>query len=201
MTTEHNNEADPSGGAGGADRADGARTFLRRNDPRSRHTLGRAASSIGATRFLITLSVAGVGLSALAMLIYALIVVAKIIFHAFAVAAFDVTSAKHLAVEFIEMTDLFLLGMVLYVVAIGMYQLFIDDDIAIPSWMRVSDLQDLKAHLVSVIIVLLAVSFLAEAVLWSGTTSIVYFGAAISAVIISLGVYNKMHHEKDEDEH
>ncbi len=128
------------------------------------------------------------------MLIYALIVVAKIIFHAFAVAKFDVTSAKHLAVEFIEMTDLFLLGMVLYVVAIGMYQLFIDDDIAVPSWMRVSDLQDLKAHLVSVIIVLLAVSFLAEDVLWSGTTSIVYFGAAISAVIISLGVYNKMHH-------
>lgn len=99
------------------------------------------------------------------------------------------------------MTDLFLLGMVLYVVAIGMYQLFIDDDIAIPSWMRVSDLQDLKAHLVSVIIVLLAVSFLAEAVLWSGTMSIVYFGAATSAVIISLGVYNMMHHEKDEDDH
>ncbi len=195
MMTEHKNDGNTREGV------DGARTFSRSHDPRSRHTMSRATSSIGATRFLITLSVAGVGLSALSMLIYALVVVAKTIYHAFAVAEFTVTSAKHLAVDFIEMTDLFLLGMVLYVVAIGMYQLFIDDDIAVPSWMRVSDLQELKAHLVSVIIVLLAVSFLAEAVVWSGKTSIVYFGAATSAVIISLGVYNMMHHEKDDSGH
>lgn len=172
-----------------------------RRDPRENHSADRLAAIVGPSRFWIALSILGVGLSSIAMLIFALNVVVRTIFHAFAEAAFDVDGAKHLAVDLIEMTDLFLLGMVLYVVAIGMYQLFIDDKIAIPAWMRVSNLDELKAHLVNVIIVLLAVSFVAEAVDWAGETSIVYFGATVSGVIVSLGVYNLMHHHTERDKH
>ncbi|MGI8485740.1 MAG: YqhA family protein [Thermomicrobiales bacterium] len=172
-----------------------------RRDPRSGTIFDESSGPAGASRFLITLSIAGVGLSAVAMLVYALVVVIKIIYHAFVEAGFSVDGARHLAVEFIEMTDLFLLGMVLYVVAIGMYQLFINDDITIPSWMRVTNLDELKEHLVSVIIVLIAVSFLAEAVAWDGSTSILYIGAAVSGVILALGLYNLMHHFAKRDKH
>lgn len=51
----------------------------------------------------------------------------------------------------------------------------------------------------SVIIVLLAVSFLAGAVVWEGDTSIAYFGASISAVIVSLGAYNFLQKRSDHD--
>lgn len=170
-------------------------------EPRSNDPLKGSGGAAGASRFLITLSIAGVGLSAVAMLVYALIVVIKTIYHAFANAVFSVDGARHLAVEFLEMTDLFLLGMVLYVVAIGMFQLFISDDITIPGWMRVTNLDELKAHLVSVIIVLLVVSFLAEAVAWDGSTSIVYIGAAVSGVILAPGLYNLMHHFAERDKH
>ena len=179
----------------------GPRTEPVHRDPRENHSGDRIAAFVGPTRFWIALSIFGVGLSSIAMLIYALNVVVRTIFHAFVEAAFDVDGAKHLAVDLIELTDLFLLGMVFYVVAIGMYQLFIDDKIDIPAWMRVRNLNDLKSHLVSVIIVLLAVSFLAEAVVWSGDTSIVYFGASVSAVMISLGIYNLMHHHAERDTH
>lgn len=197
---DRGSEASDTGDAGGRDRPQPEHESARRK-PRSGSRGDRFARPIGATRFWIAVSIAGVGLSSIAMLIFALIVVVRTIFHAFVDGDYTIDGAKHLAVDFIEMTDLFLLGMVLYVVAIGMYQLFIGADIDVPDWMRVSDLDDLKAHLVSVIIVLLAVSFLAGAVVWEGDTSIAYFGAAISAVIISLGVYNMMPHEKDDSDH
>ena len=162
-------------------------------DPRF-HETRPIESSIGASRLMILLAIAGTGLSALTMMVYGLITVVKTIWHAFAHSNFDMDGAKHLAVELIEMTDLFLLGMVLYVVAIGMYQLFVNPEISIPSWMRVNSLDDLKTQLINVIAVLLAVSFLAVAVSWTSDRSILYFGVAVAIVILALAAYNVAHH-------
>lgn len=169
-------------------------------DPRI-HEARPIENSIGATRLMILLAIAGTGLSALAMMVYGVIAVVKIIWHAFAHSGFDMDGAKHLAVELIEMTDLFLLGMVLYVVAIGMYQLFINPEIGIPSWMRVDSLDDLKTQLINVIAVLLAVSFLAVAVSWTSDRSILYFGIAIAIVILALAAYNLVHHTVAHSKH
>jgi uncharacterized membrane protein YqhA len=148
---------------------------------------------IGASRTLILLAVAGTGVGAFSMLIYGLIVVVKSIWNAFSEATFDIEGAEHLAVELIEMTDFFLFGMVLYFVAIGMYQLFINPDISIPAWMRVDNLTDLKTQMINVIVVLLAVSFLAIAVTWTSDPSILYFGIAIGVVILALAGFNFVH--------
>ena len=163
------------------------------NDPRN--VAHRAEGAIGASRFIIVFAIFGTGLSALTMMIYGLIVVFKTIWTTFTEMHFDVEGSKHLAVELIEMTDLFLFGMVLYVVAIGMYQLFINADIAVPGWMRVNSLSDLKTQLINVIVVLLAVSFLAIAVSWTSDRSILYFGLAIGVVVLSLAIYNYAHHQ------
>lgn len=163
------------------------------HDPRL-HGTRPIESPIGASRLMILLAIAGTSLSALSMMVYGLIAVCKIVWHTFLHTDFDLDGAKHLAVELIEMTDLFLLGMVLYVVAIGMYQLFINPEINIPSWMRVDSLDDLKTQLINVIAVLLAVSFLAVAVSWTSDRSILYFGVAIAVVILALAAYNVAHH-------
>jgi uncharacterized membrane protein YqhA len=167
-------------------------------DPRHGY---RAEGVIGASRTLILLAVAGTGLGALSMLIYGLIVVARSIWHAFSEAEFDIEGAEHLAVELIEMTDFFLFGMVLYVVAIGMYQLFINPDISIPAWMRVKNLTELKTQLINVIVLLLAVSFLAIAVTWTSDRAILYFGVAISVVILALAGFNYVHDRGAHGEH
>ncbi|HEU0164337.1 MAG TPA: YqhA family protein [Thermomicrobiales bacterium] len=172
----------------------------RMRDPRH-YDRNRDRDAVSGSRFLILLSVLGTTLSAAAMMIFGLIVVAKTIWNTFKDGNFDIEGAKHLAVDLIELTDLFLLGMVLYVVAIGMYQLFINADISIPDWMRVESLNDLKTQLINVIVVLLAVSFLAIAVNWEGATSIVYLGASVCAVIVALAIYNLAHHwvSRDDD--
>jgi uncharacterized membrane protein YqhA len=176
----------------------GRRNALR-TDPRFEANRHLGEPAIGASRFILVLAIAGTLLSAFTMLIFGLLVVLKIIWRAFTDAAYDVEHAKHLAVELTEMTDLFLLGMVLYVVALGMFQLFINADIPVPSWMRVDSLNDLKSQLVNVIVVLLAVSFLATAVSWTSDRSILYFGCSIAVVVLSLSIFNLIHHRMEHD--
>lgn len=155
-------------------------------------------TAVGLSRFMIVLAIIGSMLSAIAVLAFGFIVVLKTIWETFTDAHYDIEGAKHVSVVFIELTDLFLFGMVLYVVTIGMYQLFINPDVNVPDWMRVKNLSELKTQLINVIVVLLAVSFLAIAVSWTSDRSILYFGAAIAVVIVSLAGYNYIHHEQSE---
>ena len=90
--------------------------------------------------------------------------------------------------ELIEITDMILLGMVLYIVSLGLYQLFIDPSISVPRWLRVNDVADLKRDLINVTVVLLGVSFLGEVVNWDGSRDILSLGAAVALVIVALGL-------------
>jgi uncharacterized membrane protein YqhA len=146
------------------------------------------------TRSVIFLAIIGTTVSAITMMSYALIVVLKLIKNAFTHRPYSVEAAQHLGIELIEMTDLFLFGMALYVVAIGMFQLFIRPVPGLPRWLLVRDLGDLKTQLLNVIIVLLAVTFLAMAIAWTGGKDIVYLGIGIGIVIISLAAFSMTHH-------
>lgn len=161
--------------------------------------LGHFSRIVLLTRFGISLSIVGVAISCFVLLIYCLIVLARTIYHAFTDTGFDLEGAEHLAVELIELTDFFLLGMVLYVVALGMYQLFIKPDIPVPGWMRVSSLNDLKSQIINVVVVLLVVTFLASVITWNGDDSVIYFGGALGIVIISVSVYTLIHNRAEHE--
>lgn len=141
---------------------------------------------LASSRFFIAIAVLGSFIASVALILYGGIVVAKVTWHAFSHTV-NAEGAKDLAVDFIEMIDLFLLGTVLYIVALGLYELFIDESLPLPAWMRIHDLDDLKDKLIGVVIVLLGVTFLGKVVTWNGSRDIVYFGAAIALVILSLG--------------
>ncbi len=153
------------------------------------------------TRFTIFLAIIGTALSAIAMMGYALLVVIHVIREAFGDRPYTLEHAKHLAIELIELTDFFLFGMALYVVAVGMVQLFIRPIPGLPEWMEVRDLGDLKTQLLNVIVVLLAVSFLAMAISWTGGRDIIYLGIGIGIVILSLAAYNMAHHAINTRKH
>lgn len=154
----------------------------------------------GTTRFLLVLAILGVFVASLAMLAFCLIVLAKVIWNTFESGDYTIEATQHLAVELIEITDFFLLGMVLYVVGIGMFQLFVSPDIHVPAWMRVNNLDDLKSQLINVTVVLLAISFLAIVIEWNGDNSILYLGGALAAIILSLCAFLLVHQQHGEDE-
>lgn len=67
-----------------------------------------------------------------------------------------------------------------YLVSPSLYGLFIDSTITLPTWLKLRDLDDLKANLVIAVIVVLAVPFLREAIAWGGERDLLSFGAALA---------------------
>ena len=159
-----------------------------------------------ASRFVIGLAVIGSFVGSALLLLIATITLFRIAWNE--IVNFDTGSPgghhshiDRLAVDLIEITDVILLGTVLYIVALGLYQLFIDQNLALPRWLKVNDLTDLKRDLIGVVVVLLGVSFLGEVVNWEGQNDIFPLGAGIALVIAALGFIlwltpNK--HEADE---
>lgn len=142
---------------------------------------------LSGSRYLMIIAVIGSFLASLVALVYGCLTVFSIGFEAFSHGGFKIEEAKHLSVETIEVIDLLLLGTVLYIIALGLYELFIDETLPTPSWLMITSLDDLKARLIGVIIVLLAVTFLAAVVNWDGSSNILYLGIAVGLVLLTLG--------------
>jgi uncharacterized membrane protein YqhA len=83
----------------------------------------------------------------------------------------------------VTIIDLFLLGTVLYIIAVGLYELFVDPGLPMPAWLRITTLDDLKERLLGVVVVLLAVTFLGSAVTWDGSVNILALGLAVGTVL------------------
>jgi uncharacterized membrane protein YqhA len=94
--------------------------------------------------------------------------------------------AKALALAFIEIVDLFLLGTVFLMIALGLYELFVDENLTLPSWLSFNSFDDLKNKLVGVVVVVLAVLFLGAVVGWDGSRDLLGFGVGVALVIAAL---------------
>ena len=150
----------------------------------------RVRNIFAASRFIIGLAVLGSFIGSAILLLVATASLFSIAWNEIVNFEPDNLGGRHidrLAVELIEIIDIILLGTVLYIVALGLYQLFIDHNLALPRWLKVNDLTDLKRDLIGVVVVLLGVSFLGEIVNWDGESDMLPFGAAIALVIAALG--------------
>jgi uncharacterized membrane protein YqhA len=103
-------------------------------------------------------------------------------------------ATKALVVEFILIADVFLLAIVLYIVGLGLFELFVFQDLPLPPWLVIHDLDDLKNRLVAVIIVVLAVLFLSWAIDIRDGQELFWFGAGTAVVIGTLAYYLRGSH-------
>ena len=142
-------------------------------------------SLISSSRYLILIPVLGSFLSAILLLVYGMVEIVQIIRAALS-AEVTVKAAKTLALDLIVIVDVFLLGTVLYITALGLYELFIDDSLPLPDWLEIHTLDDLKDKLTGVVILVLAVSFLGQVVTWDGQRDLLPYGAGIALMIAAL---------------
>jgi uncharacterized membrane protein YqhA len=89
----------------------------------------------------------------------------------------------------IEVVDLFLIGTVLFVIAVGLYQLVATTTMPLPRWLLVQDVGDLERKLIGLVITVLSVVFLGQIVTWDGQRELLGFGVAIGAVIAGLTLF------------
>lgn len=146
-------------------------------------------SLLSSSRYLVIAAVLGALAAALALFVYGLAETGVAIANAVAKAEISSKGAKGLALEFIEIVDLFLLGTVLLMIALGFYELFIDSGLPLPEWLHFRSFDDLKHKLVGVVIVVLAVLFLGHVVAWDGQRDLLRLGAGIALVIAALSYF------------
>ena len=154
--------------------------------------IGRVASL---TRFIIIAPIIGLAVSALVMTGVAVVDVFKLTVSAFG----EHIEIKMLIVGFIEVADIFLLAVVLYIMSLGLYELFIDDNLPLPEWLVIHTLEDLKEKLVGVVIVVLAVFFLGRVIESQEPIEVLYMGGGIAAMIAALSYFASRVLEKGKE--
>jgi len=94
----------------------------------------------------------------------------------------------------IQLVDAFLIAVVLYIFAVSVYELFVGD-LALPEWMVVHNLDELKVKLGSVIVLVMAVRFVEH--LFEELTApleVVYYAiatAVVAAALIAFGYFTE----------
>ena len=159
-------------------------------------------------RFLILIAVIALLIATLAVFVFGLISTIVIVIETFGHGHYGAEGARTLSVELIEMIDLFLLGTILFITAVGLQELFIDPGMKelIPKWMSVESLDQLKFNLLAVIVVMLAVLFLGVAASYELTDEVNIFdyGVAVALVIAASGltvyIFSRVHREGQEIE-
>jgi uncharacterized membrane protein YqhA len=89
--------------------------------------------------------------------------------------------------EVVEFVHLFLVGTVLYITAVGLYQLFVKE-LDFPRWLKIDSTEELETNLIGVTVVVLAVNFMG-AVFVGEREFLLPYGAGIALPIAALGLF------------
>ncbi|MEM9657445.1 MAG: YqhA family protein [Planctomycetota bacterium] len=105
---------------------------------------------------------------------------------------FDDKMGKVLSVAVIQAIDLFLVGALGYITAVGIYKLFISQkEEQLLKRIKIEKLADLENKIIGVVVAALAVAFLGDAVEAADAETVLYSGAGSALVIGSLCLFIK----------
>ncbi|MHC4932762.1 MAG: YqhA family protein [Planctomycetota bacterium] len=110
---------------------------------------------------------------------------------------FSETAAKKLSIAVIEIIDLFLVGTVAYIAAVGLYRLFIGRaDVELPMRLKIHTLKDLENKIIGVIVAALGVAFLGHATGSTKPENLLNYGAGIALVVVALAIFMRQDDKK-----
>ena len=139
------------------------------------------------SRILVIIAITGMIITSFIVIVTAFAELFRIISFFIHEGMVSEEAAKFLSVTVTEMIDLYLIGLVLIIMSIGLYQLFIDSEVNLPEWLDTPSFDILKARLLIVVVVILPVMFLGYAATATDGTFIAGLGIAISLVMIAIG--------------
>lgn len=141
---------------------------------------------IAFTRFAVFIPAMASILGAVLLMIQGSVEMVRTIFNA----AVNGTKLKLTIVEVLTAIDAILLGTVLLVIGYGLYELFIDEDLEVPVWLQVHDLDDLKSKLIGVVVALIAVIFVGVFVDSNRAEDVISFGVGAGALVTGLALFS-----------
>ncbi|WP_369409396.1 YqhA family protein [Deinococcus arboris] len=149
---------------------------------------------IGRTRFVVLIAVIAVLLVSFSLFLQGTLLALVTIWDSWRDTFVEgVASQKgDLAVEFLEIVSTMLKAVVFYLIGVGLYSLFITP-LNLTSALGVESLADLEQKVVSVIIVILGVTFLEHFVRWQEPQETLYFAGALALAGGALVFFQRVH--------
>lgn len=96
---------------------------------------------------------------------------------------------KESVVGVLTAVDALLLATVLLVIGYGLYELFVDSRVALPPWLQIDSLDDLKAKIIGVVVAIVAVLFLSELVKPGPAVNVLWVGLGSGALVVGLAAF------------
>lgn len=160
--------------------------MIERQEPRpERRQSSVIPRMVASSRFFVLVATVSLFLAFMAVMVSTIITTVTTIFDGVS----GGVSQNEMIGKLIKQADYALLAMVLYVLALGLYSLFVDDRVPMPAWLSIRDLGNLKELLAGVVVVAIAVIFLGWALTWDGKSDILALGAGSAAVIGGLALF------------
>jgi len=107
-------------------------------------------------------------------------------------------STTDLTIQFLEIVSTMLKAVIFYLIGVGFYSLFIAP-LNLPVALGVETLNDLESKVVSVVVVIMAITFLEHFIQWPQSSEILQFGAAFALVTVALVLFQFHLHRGKED--
>lgn len=159
----------------------------------------RISQIIGHSRYIVLLAVVAVLLVALSLFVFGAIEAVVGIGKAWKDLLSGDLGATRLTVDFLEIVSLMLKAVVFYIIGVGLYSLFVTP-LNITVSLGVQTLNDLESKVVSVIVVILGVTFLEHFIRWEDPMATLQFGAAMALVVAPLVLFQRYAHKAKEEQ-
>lgn len=150
---------------------------------------------IGRSRLIVMVAVVAVLLCAFSLFLLGAWLAVQTIWHAWAGVAQGEVGATELTIRFLEIVTVMLKAVFFYLIGVGFYSLFIAP-LNVTVAMGVETLNDLETKVISIIIVIMAVSFL-ERFIENNPPLDVLIDAGALAVAVAALVFFKIHTNKE----
>lgn len=172
-------------------------------------SLDRFSRIIGRSRFIVLVAVTAVMLVAVSLFLLGAIQASYGVWGAWEAVFHGKMNSTELTIEFLEIVSLMLKAVVFYIIGVGLYSLFVSP-LNITVSLGVQTLSDLESKVVSVVVVILGVTFLEHFVQWKEPLATLQFGGAMGMVVAALVFFQRFtyivkqdqkSHNPDEQKH
>ncbi len=157
----------------------------------------RFSRAIGRSRFVVLFAVLAVLLVAVTLFLLGMLQAILAVWHAAQALWRGQLSTTDLTVEFLEIVSTMLKAVVFYIIGVGLYGLFIAP-LNLTVSLGVESLNDLESEVVSVVIVILAVTFLEHFIRWQEPVETLQFGVGMALTVAVLVLFQHYNHRVKE---
>ena len=141
---------------------------------------------LAATRYIAIIPAIAAILGAILLMVQGSVAMMQVIIDVIS----DRTKLKITIVEVLTAVYAILLGTVLLVIGYGLYELFIDEDLEVPVWLQVHDLDDLKSKLIGVVVAIISVIFVGVYVDANRASDVISYGVGAGALVVGLAIFS-----------